>query len=52
MISLQSRGVSHSQSTGSGLSQVFGQADVVTQGFGTGSYPYSGDLLDFLIRLY
>lgn len=52
MISLQSRGVSHSQATGSGLSQVFGQADVVTQGFGTGSYPYSGDLLDFLIRLY
>lgn len=52
MISLRSHGVTHTQSTGSGLSQVFRQADVLPQGFGTGSYPYSGDLLDFLVKLY
>jgi DNA-binding transcriptional regulator YiaG len=52
MISLQSHGVTHAQSTGAGLSQVFRQTDALPQGFGTGSYPYSGDLLDFLVKLY
>jgi DNA-binding transcriptional regulator YiaG len=53
MILLQSHGATHhAQFTGSGLFQVFKPVGALPQGFGTGSYPYSGELIDFLVKLY
>jgi DNA-binding transcriptional regulator YiaG len=52
MISLQSHGAAQAQFTGSGMFHVFKPVGVLPQGFGTGSYPYSGDLVDFLVKLY
>lgn len=53
MITVQPREVApHAQTTDSGLSQIFKPAAALPQGFGTGSYPYSGDLFDLLVKIY